>query len=295
MPMADIKVGDLASRAIRQKISPGNIKRIAINQYETKKNEQGGIIGWFVNAAVKFVGFALGVIFGFLSWSITTLVQWLVAAVSFIWNFNWNASDSELDNQLNAAVNAFGGVLGGALGNALGYIVTGTVAGVVLFQFNEPLAVHVLNDLGEEALEEITANAANVIRAGGRILMRYFFNWSYKKLRQMIVGSYSPKEALAFQQDKNRKPWSFAQKFEEKIESIPNEFWRNFAEEFFEEFFEATAESLYIIAGSMDSYYTQQKMETNATLKASNAPHTVQVQLNRSPNTQTPPTKESAG
>lgn len=63
------------------------------------------------------------------------------------------------------------------------------------------------------------------------MLIRIFVNFGdsafVQKLKASgIVDGAKIDKALA---DRN-KPWSFAQKTESAIESIPNEFWRNFTE-----------------------------------------------------------------
>lgn len=301
----DIKVGDLASRAIRQKVTPGGIRRFASAQYTAVQSQDGGVIGFLVDVGKRFFGFLFTVITGIVAWSLTTLWQWIVSTVSFLWNFDWNKSDEALDAELTSAINAFGSTLGGAVGNALGWIVAGAIGGTIAFCFNESLAVHILNDLGEEALEEISAQAVSVIRAGSRILSKAFFNWAYKKARAFVEGRsgeiYQTDAELDAQvasgkitkeiADKNkkgrdslkksreRKPWSFAMQWEKYVESIPNEFLKNFVEDAFEEFFDAFSEAGYVMTSSADSWYANNRQSQQAQHQITNAGQIVQVQL----------------
>ena len=305
----DIKLGDLASRAIRESSVPGGIRRLAINQYKQKKDESGGFLGLVFDIAGKFFGFAAKAIFGAATWSLSTLWNWVCNTTSFIWNFDWNQSDESMDKSLESAWNSFGGTLGGALGNGLGWLLPGLIAGQAMFQLNVPLAVYVLNEYGEEAMQEIAGNAAAVLRAGSNLLGKAVFNWSYQAVRKKIMGGdgteiYLTDEAIAKQVSdgtmtpevakKNkegrdalksaniRKPWSFALAWEEwREENLPNEFWKNFYEEFFEEFFEAIREAGSEICLSIEGFYADMVRASDQSLIESLRSHVAQVELNR--------------
>jgi hypothetical protein len=188
---SDIKLGDLASRAIRAASTPGGIKRIALNQYRQIQSEDGGVLGFVLDVAGKFFGFACKAIFGVVKWGVSTIWNWLCSAVQFVWTFDFNQSDEAMDKSLESAWEGFGGILGGAFGGALGWLIPGAIAGTFMFQFNASLAVYVLNEFGEEALSEIASSAAAVLRAGGNLLGRKLFTWSYKALRDAVMGKES--------------------------------------------------------------------------------------------------------
>ncbi|HAA31076.1 MAG TPA: hypothetical protein DCE56_29440, partial [Cyanobacteria bacterium UBA8553] len=180
--------------------------------------------------------------------------------------------------------------------------------GSVLFMFNEALAIHALKEFGEEALEEISQKAASVLNSASKLAARAAFNWAYKWARNKIMGgdgdhiyltdeeiqkrvldgTMTPSQAVknkkgreAYKAENQRKPWSFALKFEEWKESFPEGFWQNFIEEFFEEFSEAVDEGGYLICNSIDSFYTQQSMSQRAAIEAQQKQHALQIQLNR--------------
>lgn len=303
----DIKLGDLASRAIRARTTPGGIKRIALNQYKQKKDEKGGLIGLVLDLAGKFFGFVCKSVFGAAAWSLSSLWNWICNTTQFIWQFDWNQSDESMDKSLESAWNSFGGILGGAFGNALGWLVPGAIAGYAMFQLNVPLAVHVLDEFGEEAMQEIASNAAAVLRAGKNLLGKALFTWSYQAARNSIMGKESDmylsdedlqkaiengtmthseakrneKGREALKASKERKPWSFALKWEEWKESIPNEFIKNFVEEFFEEFFEAIREAGQQICMSIEGFYSDMVRSSNVSLMESLRTHVGQVYLDR--------------
>lgn len=307
--MTDIKLGDLASRVIRESQVPGGIRRFAFNQYKEKKDEKGGLLGLILDVGGKFFGFVSKAIFGAASWSLTSLWNWICNGVQFIWSFDWNQSDESMDASLKTAWDGFGGILGGAFGNALGWLLPGLIAGQAMFQLNVPLAVYVLNEYGEEAMQEIAGNAAAVLRAGSNLLGKAIFNWGFQAIRGAIMGResdiYLSDEQIA-QQVKDgtmteavgkknkegrdalksankRKPWSFALKWEEwREENLPEGFWQNFYEEFFEEFFEAIREAGSEICMSIEGFYADMVRASDQSLIESLRSHVAQVELNRS-------------
>lgn len=224
-------------------------------------------------------------------WSLT------VSTSTFLWHFNWNASDAELDAQIKSAFDSLAGILGGTLGNALGWLACGAVPGAIIFAFNEPMGLYVLEKVGEEALDEIAGNVATLIRATAQSAIKAGAIYLYKNIRNLwresdsefvkrlkaegLVDQAKIDKALA---DRN-KPWSFAKTTEDAIESIPNTFWRNFTEEFVEEFFESCTEAGYVVANSVDSYLAQQKM-ANETVMGSE--QTIEILLERGSDDSTP-------
>lgn len=314
MPAAAIELGNLASRINRIKVTPGGIKRIALNQYRQIQS-QGGILKFIFDIAGKFVGFVCRAVFGAVAWSLSTLWQYICSTTQFIWSFDWNKSNEAMDAELKNAWDSFGGILGGAVGGTLGWLLTGAVGGSIMFMFNEALAVHALNEFGEEALEEISQKAASVIKAGSKVLGKALFNWAYKTLRDRVMGNpdaiylsdkqiqdqvtagtltpaqgeQNKKGRDALKAENARKPWSFALKFEEWKESLPEGFVQNFVEEAFEEFFEAVQEGGYLLCQSMDNYYAQHTMAQNASIQTQQRRHTIQVLLNREPDEIVPP------
>lgn len=305
-----LTVAEFASKAIRSSVGNGGVRKFVPSGHGSVTNQQGGIIGSIVNAALKFAGWVLGglwnMITGFISWSFSGLWGLFVQAVSFIWHFNWNVTDEQLDQSLQSAFDAFGGVLGGAVGKAAASLVV-LGGGAVLFCFNEALAMHVLKEVGEEALEEMAESVTPVVRGAAGLLGRWAFNNSYKAIRNALGlnpdAAYLTDAQLAEkvqrgeitqeEADKNkkgrdalkaqRKPWSFANQVEEWVESLPDGFVENFVEEALEEFFEGITELGYVAFSSIDSFIANQKRGHQVATGTSTG-LAVQVQLHRSTN-----------
>lgn len=306
-----LAVGNLVSRTVRSAVGNGGIRKFTMSAHSTQTNNSGGIIGSIFNALTRFGGWLISKVWevasSFVSWSFSGLWGLFCRSVSYIWHFQWNVTDEQLDAQLKAAFDSFGGVLGGAIGKAAGsLIVLGGSA--TLFCFNEALAVHVLREVGEEALEEMAESAVPVIQGAMSLAARWAFNQSYKAVRNalglnpdayyltdaQLAAEVAAGRMTQEQADKNKKgrdtlkgenkPWSFASKFEDWIESLPDGFIENFVEEFFEEGIEAITELGYVAFSSIDSYAANHKMG-QAVANGINAPVAVQVQLHRNATT----------
>lgn len=303
----EIKLGDLASRATR-KITTGDatgIRRFSLSGLGQKKDDDGNVISSLFSAIYKFGGFLVSKLWeaakAAVAWTFSTIWGFLVSAYQYIYNFDFNQSDEDLDKSTQQAWETLAGSVGGLVGNAVGWLACGVLPGAVIFAFNEPLGVHVLNEVGEEALQEFCSNAAPVVRGTFKALTQTTAVFFYKKARtywraqkkgeqeakwkeQLANGEltqaqvdFQKKEAA--EKEKENKPWSFALAVEEKVEAIPNQAVENFVEQFLEEAGEACIEAGYVVAGAVDSYIAQAKIANRGILGPD---RTVEITFNRS-------------
>lgn len=323
-----LTLNSLFSRAARSVSTGGNLVRVfKPSSHGFKTGSDGGIIGSIIDVGKRFVGWVVGKLWSFvsrfISWSLATIWSLFCRAVSFIWRFEWNQSDEQMQQSLTSAWNAFGSTLGAAFGNTLGNLVV-LGGGATLFVFNEAMAVHVLREVGEEALEDLASQAASVTNALVPIISNWIFTNCYIKARNMIganpdgsflndaeianlyndrvlAGQMTRAEANALiqksQQTRNalkggRKPFSFANQWEEYVESVQkgDPFWGNFLEEAFEETFEAIQEKGYIAANAVDTFVVSQKMGQQVANGTTAQPITVELTLDRSLDPQPTPT-----
>lgn len=285
-----LNLANLGSRVVRRTVGDGGVRRFATNAIANDDDEQGG---GFWGGLKQFGGFLLSGVKWVASWvgfGLTTLLDWIVTTVQFVWNFNWNASDKELDQSVASAFNALGGSLGGTIGNSLGYLACGALPAAVVFYFNEPMGIHILKNVGEEALDELCGNVANLVRQAGNLLIRAVVVSTYKNLRSVLRKPDSVVRRELVNQGKlnpdqidkaiaaRNKPWSFAIAFDDFIDGIPNEFLRNFTEELFEEFAEACIEAGYVVANSAESFIASQRMANDGFFGND---RTIEITLNR--------------
>jgi hypothetical protein len=251
----------MRSRAVRNAVVAGGLRTIAAGGLPAEEQQQeGGLVSRFFNAAGRFAGFLVKNIFqgvgGLIQWSWTALWGGIVSASMFLYNFNWNISDAALDQQIQGQWNQLAGSLGGTLGNAMGWLACGVLPGTVMFSFNEALGLYVLKNVGEEALEELAGNIANLSRLTFAAAGKTAFAYLFKKARRAIRGEV-PEDA---------KPWSFANQVEERVESIDNQAFQNFVEEFLEEASDACIEAGYVVANTLDSFMAAQKLANQGLL-----------------------------
>lgn len=296
----EIYLTNMTSRAARKSVANDGIRRFAKNAIQDHKDSSGNLIGKLWNGFTRFAGSLISKVWQILSagiaFSITAIYSMCVSAFQFVWNFNWNATDADLDSQIKSSFVALSGSVGGTLGNALGWLACGAVPGATIATFNEAMGLYVLERVGEEALEEIAGNLANLVRQTGMSLTKAFTVWAYKNIRtlwrkpdsvvkqQLLSGGMNQQQAddaLA----KRNKPWSFAKKLEDFVDGIPNEFIKNFTEELFDEFGDACIEAGYVVANSVDGFLAGQKVANSNLLGEEKA---VEILLNRDTDNSTP-------
>ena len=136
--------------------------------------------------------------------------------------------------------------------------------------FNPGLALHVMEEVGEEAAEEIVEAVANLVHLVGQQAIRYSFCQIYKNFRSVLrpgaiavaqkfvqLGILSQASVDAANKKKD-EPWSFASALEETIDDIKDPIKKEFLEEFYDELGDSCIEAGFVVAGSVDSYFAQQ-------------------------------------
>lgn len=226
---------------------------------------QTAFIAGGARALLKALAVRLALWF-FSGWLISTLWGFIVTAVVTVMNFDWNASDEELDSQLNAALTQLASIAGSATGLTLGWVVCGAVAGSVVTKINPVAAATIIEELGEEAADEIIAAWISLIRAGLGIAFRGFLSWGYKNLRRFLLKPVlSGFSKLIFGEDKFNQ-WgakdgpvvTIAGTIENVFESITPKFLQAFLESAWEEFWDACAEVGYMTSSLLDNFGQQQ-------------------------------------
>lgn len=274
-----LSISSLRSRAIRAAATANTgIRRIAVNATSTPENQDDPLYNGLEKFGQSLMKGTLSVFSNIFSFSWTKFWGQAVKASLFLLNFNWNISDKQLDDQIKQAEIALAGARGSLAGQSLGFAVCGLIPTATIAVFNEPLALYMMKELGEEAAEEISQSLANVINLQLQLQVRRGFTALFKNYRTLFRGA-----AIGFAQtlvnfgvldqesvdkaNKNRnQPWSIAGALEDTIERIKDPQEQAYAEEFWDEFQEACIEAGFIVAGAADSYFAQQKMATQAAI-----------------------------
>lgn len=208
------------------------------------------------------------------SWS--NLWSQCVRGFLFIYNFNWNATDAELDAKIRQAEITLAATRGRLAGQSVGFAVCGVIPTATIAVFNEPLALHILLELGEEAAQEIASSAATLIRLQAEQLLRTGFINLFKNYRNvlrpaalgvaqlLVAAGRLSQESVDKANKKRNEPWSFASALDETVDEIKDPLEKAYAEEFYEEFADSCIEAGYIVAGGADSFFAQQAIAARA-------------------------------
>lgn len=270
-----LELGKLASRVARKAVAGNSgVRRIAVSGIASRG--EGTLLETVYNAVEKFGQSLMQSTLGFLGnlfqLSFTNLWSLTVSAGLFLANFNWNATDEQLDQQIKQAEIALAGARGALKGGTLGWVICGVTPAAAIAVFNQPLALYVLKNVGEEAAEEIAGYAANFINLTLQKTVKSAFIEIYKNYRsilrpaalgvaQLLVNAGVLSQDVVDKANKNRnEPWTFAGALEDTIDEIKDPIQQAEAEEFWEELGEACIEAGYVVAGSLDSYFAQQKL-----------------------------------
>lgn len=272
-----IVLAALKSRQARTAIAGSTgVRRFATGASKQVQPEAGGVVKFIYDGFSRFGGFLINNIKGFLSSfgqiDFKSIFAQIVKGTFFLLNFNWNITDAQLDEQIKQAEIGLYGAAGATVGSGLGYLICGGIPAAAIAVFNKPLAIQVLQDLGEEAGEEIAGQLSNLVRLLAQQAIRITFISIFKNYRNLLRGAaigfakvlastgLLTKEYVDNADKKRNEPWTFAEAIQERVEAVKDPKWENFYEELLEEFGEACIEAGYIVASTVDSYFAQQKL-----------------------------------
>lgn len=260
----------------------------------------GGVLGFLQNLG-GFITGAAKAIFKVVSFTVVGLFNIAKGIFDAIWNFNWNISDKQILNTIGNQWANFGVRFAGLAGRATGWLVGGLIPGSAIAVFNEPLAVYVLKEVGEEALEDMLTEFSSVLSTFGRALLttailgayggiRGLIRWSGKRFTEAQKGILISKGIVPVDEKSGKnywdtwgsgEEWSFRKKFNEWKDKLGGgvEWLQNMVDEFIDEFQDAVWEALYAVCQGIDSWVSEQAM-TLANIGGE--PRSIEVELNES-------------
>lgn len=263
----------LRSRQIRLKNTgdPNGIRRI--NPTGETTTPTGSAIDWLRQKLSRFAGFAFGIITRAFPFSLSNIFQMLVQAYYAIKTFDWNTADKVLEQRIADNNKQIKDGLAPIIGTYLGF---GTVRlanmaiGKTIGKLGQSSAVAAANihipvisarvglALAEEGREEVRGQVMGYLMNIQRLIQQNMIASFVLTSRKNHWFGWSPI-------DKQLPNGSFAQKIEDKIETLPKD-WQNFVEELIENYEEAIIDAGYVIAFEIDDYW--------AAIKAANQPPT---------------------
>lgn len=217
------------------------------------------LAGGIAAASALSAGGITGIIAGLATTAlIGVLLRAFVRSTVFLWNFNWNITDKEIKAQQKSSLEQLAGVAGGALGTMLGNLLCGSVAGAAILRFN-PSAIAAITEINEDVKDEVMGSFRNLLNQTGKTMQTLAFLEIYKNARKFIkdtarkpaISKFLPpnwSKAIAAWGEEGSKPFTFAAKVNEAIESIDNKYLQNFVEELWEEFSESCQEKIIAVS-----------------------------------------------
>lgn len=252
----------LRSRRIRLTNTgdPAGIRRI--NFTGDTVTAVGSGFDWLRQKLSKFVGFAFGIITRAFPFSVSNIFQMLVTAYFAIKTFDWNTADKALEAQIAANNKLIKDGLAPIIGTYLGF---GTVR---LANFALGKTIGKLGQSSSAAAAGINVPVLSsrigleLAREGNEelrgVMMNYLMTVQSAIQKNMIASfilTARKNEWFGWEPVKSPLPnGSFAQKIEDKIETLPAS-WQNFVEELIESYEEAVIEAGYVVAFEIDDYY----------------------------------------
>ena len=230
--------------------------------------EEGGVLRsvWkLIRGTTGFLWRAATALFSGLSFSFTSLWGLLVNTAQYVYNFDFGQTDASLDDQAKSDWLLATGQAGGLIGQTLGWFVGGFIPGALVFKFNEAAGLAVLRDVGEEALDELSASLWALTESLARTAVRVAFRQAFKGVRRWLrrPGNrfYNLLPASLRAAWEAGRSWRIADVIQKRIESISNPLAQNFVEELVEEFGESVIEAGYVVASGLDRYIAEQRQK----------------------------------
>ncbi len=266
------KISELNSVQTRKAVTGGKITRIlSTSGLSEKKGLFGKIVdwvkvnvGWLVSAVWEKIQ-QLGINF-------TKLWERIVSGTQFIMNFNFAASDEALEKGLESLRDNLIERQWELGGYALGASIVSLVGGGLTFAFNEAAGMYLLKEAGPEILQDLSTEVAATFTQWEQFQRQRRFNqWFIKNRRLLKKAVLNPndvahdfaidvfgKESIEQWGEKNGN-WTINSWIQKQIEKLPEK-WQGRVESFLEGLGEGVIETGYTIAGALDRYFFEEKI-----------------------------------
>ncbi|WP_156815590.1 hypothetical protein [Pseudanabaena sp. PCC 6802] len=259
-----IVLSALASRKRRQEITKGKPRQINPAGTIVRK-ENGGMLDVLLGWGKRIVGFVVSLLPVVGGWA-TTVWSWLIGAATAIVNFDWNASDKQIEEWIKGNNIALASTWGNAVGEIAGSVAALAIgAGVSLLVpviGGKALAAIVKSRLIAERADDVIGALRSALQATVGTMAKNSGLSLYVNIRKAI------RLIPAFKGwgREGGKPFIIAEKVEEAIQAIPNEYLRAFTDSAVDQFFESFVESGYIVANTIDEQWQLHKASATTIL-----------------------------
>lgn len=233
----------------------------------------GGAVGGIAALIKGALGSKLAQLFGMvtLGFLVGNTIRFAIRGIQYLWNFNWNITDDQLRAQQQSIFDGLAGQGGAFLGSGVASLLCGAapielskrlkmvrVRPDILARLKEISDGDLWGDDPPEIFEEAIEQLKGLLLVARNQLAAAAFMESYKNVRKWIrnfsssaqLQNYFPKVAgwIEAWGQEGSNSLSFAEAYEEKIESIEGNALRNFTEEFFDELLDNCTENLMLVS-----------------------------------------------
>lgn len=223
-------------------------------------------LDWLRKKLSRFIGFAFGIITRAFPLSISNIFQMLVQAYYQIKTFDWNTADRVLEKQIQDNNKLIKDGLAPIIGTYLGF---GTIrlanlaVGKTIGKLGQSSSAAAANihipvisarvglELAQEGREEVRSQVMNYLMTVQSAVQKNMIASFILTARKNHWFGWEPVT-------KQLPNGSFAQKIEDKIEKLPNN-WQNFVENLIESYEDAIIDAGYVVAFEIDDYYLSLK------------------------------------
>lgn len=233
-----------------------------------------GIVGaglaFFIGASAFLLTLPLLVQLGIIV-TLTAIFSLIVIAVQTIYNFDFAITDTEIEEKVKSAFDAYYERVGEVAGKLTGYLVCGALPGSLAFCFNKTMGAAIFENLKNESKDEIVSDIAAISRSVLQMFAQLLLLKGFKSARKWIKRPGTPLHDLIkkkmgaknfekWGKEKFDKPFTIANKVEERVELIKDPNLKNFTQGFLEGLSEGCIEAGYITAATMDAHIAAQAL-----------------------------------
>ncbi|MBD2394600.1 hypothetical protein H6G11_10085 [Cyanobacterium aponinum FACHB-4101] len=211
----------------------------------TQNTGGGGVLGFLFNTSKRFLGFLLKSALSFIEWSFTGLWELIVESTYELVYFDWNQSDAEIQAEINSGNNVILQQFGQLIGSGSMWIASIAVSSALTVKF-PVLAGRVALALAEEGSQTLRGQLTGVLSNTTQTVIRNLALASYIGIRKLIKGTPTSKSG---------KPWTIAEKIDEKVNNIPSQGLRQFTQGVLDGVLDSIIDIGYVVSFTLDDFY----------------------------------------
>ena len=225
---------------------------------ESIDGQEGNFLTRIFNFGKKLIGFSIGALTNFIEWSFGELWDLAIEAFYEIKYFDWNQTDVALKDALRSNDAIITGALGRLTGTGLVWLTGVAVSAGLSFKF-PVLAGRVALELAQEGGQEIRSALTNLILTARNAVIQNVLIGSLLTARRLELFGTQPIK-------RERKPWTFADAIEEKVNRISSNTLRSFVNGFLDGLEDSIIEMGYVVAFTLDDFYSASRQATGSVL-----------------------------